>query len=161
MKIAKMTRISLLLALAMVLGYIESLIPFFFGIPGMKLGLANLMTVLVLFAYSEKEAILLNILRITLLGFLFGNLFGIVYSMTGAVVSFAAMVIARRLLKWNITWCSIMGGIFHNVGQVLLACLIIENINVLYYLPGLLISGLIAGFLIGILGDILLNRGIL
>lgn len=160
MRVAQMTKLALLLALALVFGYVESLIPFYFGVPGAKLGLANLMTVLVLYAYNARWALGINLLRIILAGFLFGNLFGIIYSLFGALVSFCIMFICKKA-GVHIVIASILGGIFHNIAQMMLACVLLGRFSVVYYLPLLLICGVFAGFIIGKLGQILMNRGLL
>lgn len=161
MRSNKLTKLALLLALALIFSYIESLILFPLGIPGMKLGLANLMTVLVLYAYDAKTAFGLNAMRIVIAGFLFGNLFGITYSFAGAIVSFLMMVFCKKVCRLPIVVTSIAGGVFHNVGQVLFACMLLESFVMFYYLPALMISGMITGFLIGLLGKILFRRGLL
>lgn len=153
-----------LLALGLVLSYVESLIPFYFGIPGAKLGLTNLMVILALYAYGWKEALSLNLMRILLAGFLFGNFFGILYSLAGAGCSFVAMIIGRKVLKeplFSMAGISVLGGIFHNIGQILVATVLISHFSFIYYLPFLLVTGAIAGYLIGRLGELIIRRGVL
>ena len=103
--------LGMVLAFALILGYIESLIPFSFGIPGIKLGLANLAVLITLYRSGAKEAILVDLLRIVLSGFLFGNLYSILYSLAGGMLSFAAMVFARKTRRLSIYGVSITGGI--------------------------------------------------
>ena len=150
MRSIKITFLGLLLAVALILSYIESLIPFYFGIPGMKLGLANLAVVLTLYCCGTREALGINILRVTLAGFLFGNLYTLGYSLAGALISFAAMLLMKKLGRFSIIGVSIGGGVCHNLGQVVVAMLVIETTGVLYYIPLLLLSGLITGALIGV-----------
>lgn len=138
------------LAFALILSYVESLIPFYFGIPGVKLGLANLAIVLALFLYGTKEAFLLNVLRVLLSGFLFGNLFVILYSLAGAVASFCVMVLMKKTKQFGIVGVSILGGIAHNVGQIVIAVFVTRTIGVYFYLPVLLISGALTGFAVGV-----------
>jgi heptaprenyl diphosphate synthase len=145
----------LILALALILSYIESLFPFFFGVPGMKLGLANLAVVLILYMYGAKEAFLLNILRVLLAGFLFGNLYMILYSLAGAILSFIVMVIVKRTNRFSIAGVSMAGGVFHNVGQALVAMVVIDTLGVLYYLPPLLVAGVVTGGLIGFIAGVI------
>ena len=114
-------------SLALILSYVETLIPISFGIPGIKLGLANLVIVIVLYTYGGKEAFLLSVTRILLSGFLFGNLSMILYSMAGGVFSLAIMVLLRRTGGFSIQGVSIAGGVFHNIGQLLLAMMIVET----------------------------------
>ena len=140
-------------SLALILSYVETLIPISFGIPGIKLGLANLVIVIVLYTYGGKEAFLLSVTRILLSGFLFGNLSMILYSMAGGIFSLAIMVLLRRTGGF-----SIPGGVFHNIGQLLLAMMIVETYQVWYYFPVLLVSGLVTGLLIGIVSSEVLKR---
>ena len=129
------------LALALILSYVESLIPFYFGIPGVKLGLTNLVIVLVLYQLGFGPA---------MAGFLFGNLYSILYSLAGGVLSLLVMALVKKTGKLSIAGVSICGGIFHNVGQILVAMVVVENMSIAYYMPVLLISGVITGCLIGI-----------
>lgn len=146
------------LAFALILSYIESLIPFYFGIPGMKLGLANLIVVVMLYLAGTKEAFFLSVLRILLSGFLFGNMFGILYSLAGGLLSFFVMWLVKKTGHFHTITVSVCGGIFHNVGQLLVAALVVENYNVLYYMPVLLVAGILTGFVIGVLADELGKR---
>ncbi len=138
-----------LLALSMILSYIESLLPLTVGIPGMKLGLPNLVVVLLLYSYGGKEAFAVNLLRIVLSGFLFGNLSAILYALSGAVCSFVMMLLLRKTGRFSIAGISIGGGVFHNIGQTAAACLVVEASAPLFYLPFLLAAGAVTGFLIG------------
>lgn len=139
------------LALALILSYVESLIPFYFGIPGVKLGLANLIVVIMLYAVGAKEAFAISMLRILLSGFLFGNLFSILYSFAGGILSFLVMWLVKRTGKFHVMSVSICGGITHNIGQILIASVIVETYSIFYYIPVLLIAGLITGMLIGVI----------
>lgn len=144
--------LGMLLALALLCSYIESLIPFSFGIPGIKLGLANIVTVVALYLVGIKEALLVSVARILLSGLLFGNMFAVVYSLAGGILSFLSMIFLKQVLKLNILSVSAAGGIFHNLGQLLVAALVVENLHLLYYMPVLFFAGLITGILIGIGG---------
>ena len=145
-------------ALALIFSYVELLIPINFGIPGAKLGLANLVIIIVLYKSDWKEALLLSVVRIVLAGFLFGNLFGILYSLAGGILSLAVMVLLKRSGAFSIIGVSMAGGVSHNVGQLIMAMLVVETYAVGYYLPVLLIAGLITGTLIGIAGREMLKR---
>lgn len=140
-----------LLALSMLLSYIESILPFTIGIPGIKLGLPNLVVVLLLHFYGIKEAYTVNLSRIFLSGFLFGNLYAILYALAGAVCSFTVMLFLRRRKCFSVIGVSIGGGISHNIGQVLVASFVVETFAPIFYLPVLLIAGSLTGFLIGII----------
>ena len=143
------------LALALVAGYIEQLIPINLGIPGVKLGLANIVTMLLLYIAGVPAACLISALRIVLSGFLFGSGFAMVYSAAGAAMS---MLVMALLKKFSSVGVSVAGGIFHNVGQIIVAMLVLETKALAYYLPILILSGLAAGILIGILSGILTKR---
>ena len=145
-------------ALALIFSYVELLIPISFGIPGAKLGLANLVIIIVLYKTDWKEALLLSVVRIVLAGFLFGNLFGILYSLAGGILSLAVMALLKRSGAFSIIGVSMAGGVSHNVGQLIMAMLVVETYAVGYYLPVLLIAGLITGTLIGIAGREMLKR---
>lgn len=145
-------------ALAIILGYVEMLLPVFFVVPGMKLGLANLVTVFVLYRYRAKEVAVISLIRIVVIGFLFANLFSILYSLAGAALSLLCMTAARRFSGLSIVGVSILGGVTHNLGQLIVAALVVENGNVFYYFPALLISGLVTGALIGIVTGEILKR---
>ena len=145
-------------ALASIFSYVELLIPINFGIPGAKLGLANLVIIIVLYKTDWKEALLLSVVRIVLAGFLFGNLFGILYSLAGGILSLAVMALLKRSGAFSIIGVSMAGGVSHNVGQLIMAMLVVETYAVGYYLPVLLIAGLITGTLIGIAGREMLKR---
>lgn len=145
-------------ALAIIFGYVEMLLPVFFVVPGMKLGLANLVTVFVLYRYRAKEAAVISLIRIVVIGFLFANLFSILYSLAGAALSLLCMTAARRFSGLSIVGVSILGGVTHNLGQLIVAALVVENGKVFYYFPALLISGLVTGVLIGIVTGEILKR---
>ena len=148
------------LALALVCSYVESLIPISFGIPGVKLGLTNIVVILMLYTIGAKDAILISVLRIILAGFMFGNAFSIIYSLAGGILSFVVMLLLKNTGKLKILSISTAGGISHNVGQLIVAALVVENYNILFYVPVLIIAGIITGFLIGLLaGEIVLRRG--
>lgn len=148
-KAGQVAFLGFMLALALILSYVESLLPLTIGIPGVKLGLANLAVLLTLYAFGWKMALELNVLRVVLSGFLFGNLVAILYSMAGAVLSFGVMVILKKY-HFRMSTVSIAGGVFHNLGQLVVAICVVENIHLLYYLPWLLAAGILTGALIGI-----------
>ena len=151
MKQKKIAYMGLFAAIAIIFGYVESLIPFFAGIPGIKLGLANLAVLFILETYTWKEAALVSMVRILVIGFMFGNMFSILYSMAGAALSLTVMTLMKRFSGFGILGVSVAGGVSHNIGQLIIATLIVENTSLFYYAPVLLISGVITGILIGIL----------
>lgn len=137
-------------ALALIFSYIETLIPVNFGIQGAKLGLANLVIVIVLYKTDFKEALLLSVTRVALAGFIFGNLFGILYGLAGAVLSLVAMECLKLRSSFSVVGVSIAGGVSHNIGQLIVAMIVVETYQVGYYLPVLLVAGVVMGTLIGI-----------
>lgn len=147
----KIANLGLFAAVAIIFGYIESLIPFFAGIPGMKLGLANLAVLFILQKYTWKEAALVSVIRIIVIGFMFGNLFSILYSLSGAALSLAVMVLIKKTSNFSILGISVAGGVSHNIGQLLIASVITMTSGLIYYAPALLISGVVTGLLIGTL----------
>lgn len=154
----KTAYLGLFTAIAMIFGYVETLLPVFVGVPGVKLGLANLAVVFVLYEYGIKEAALVSVVRILAIGFLFGNLFSIAYSLAGAVVSLVCMALLKRVPGFSVVGVSITGGVTHNLGQLLVAMAIVENFSLMYYLPVLLVAGVVTGFCIGVLAQEVRNR---
>ena len=144
--------------LALIFSYVETLIPIQFGIPGVKLGLANLIIVIALYRMKLSEAYLLSIVRVLLAGFIFGNYFSIIYSLAGWLLSLTVMALLRKKGGFSVIGVSIAGGVFHNIGQLIIASVIVETFSVMYYVPVLLIAGLVTGLLIGIASDGMLKR---
>lgn len=145
-------------ALALIFSYVEMLIPIHFGVPGIKLGLANLMIVIMLYKSGPKDALLLSVVRIVLSGFMFGNLFAILYSLAGGILSLAVMALLKKRGTFSVMGVSIAGGVFHNIGQLAGAMAVVETYRVGYYLPVLLIAGMVTGMLIGIVSNEVLKR---
>ena len=148
----------LLLALALVLSWVETILPFVFPVPGMKIGLANIVIVTVLYTAGPKEAALISFLRLILVMFTFGNAAAFMYSLAGAALSFLVMGALRSTGKFSPAAVSIAGGCMHNVGQIIIAALVLETSALVYYLPWLLTAGSVSGLVIGILGGILAER---
>lgn len=145
-------------ALALILGYIEALFPFFLGIPGVKLGLANSMSLVLLSLVGAPAAVCIAVIRVVLTGFLFGNLFSIAYGLAGGLLSIGVMILAQRSRRFSTVGVSVAGGISHNVGQLVIAIFLAENRNLVYYAPVLLLSGLITGMVIGLIACEVLKR---
>ena len=145
-------------ALALIFSYVESLIPIQLGIPGVKLGLANLIIVIALYKMRLSEVFLLSIVRILLSGFLFGNYFSILYSLAGGLLSLVVMALLKKTGDFSVMGISMAGGVSHNVGQLVVAMLVVETFSVGYYLPVLLVAGLGTGFLIGVAAGEMLKR---
>ena len=147
---------AMMIALAMIFSYVETMIPINFGIPGVKLGLANLVIVAAISLFGGKQAFLISIVRIFLSGFMFGNLASIMYSLAGGLLSLAVMLLLKKTDKLSILAVSVMGGICHNIGQLIVAMLVVENLKLIFYVPVLLISGFLTGLLIGIVCRVIL-----
>ena len=154
----KVAYFGLFTALALIFSYVETLIPFNFGIPGIKLGLANLLIVIILYSSGWKEALLLSVVRIVLAGFFFGNLFSILYSLAGAALSMTVMTLMLKKTSFSLIGVSVAGGVSHNIGQLIIAMLIVQNASVFVYAPALLVAGVAAGVVIGGLTNEILKR---
>ncbi len=154
-KVVRVAALGCCLALALILSYIESLLPLTIAIPGVKLGLANLAVVVLLYLFDWKSALAVDMTRVILSGFLFGNLSAILYGLSGALLSFFVMLVMKRM-RFRIGTVSIGGGIAHNIGQLLVAAAVVENGNVFFYLPWLILAGCVTGAVIGIVSSLVL-----
>jgi heptaprenyl diphosphate synthase len=139
-------------ALAILMGYVELLIPIPLLVPGMKLGLANVIVVIVLYFMDARAAFFISVVRVLLSGLLFAGFAGLLYSLSGALFSLCIMVLLKKTGKFSIIGVSVAGGVFHNIGQIIVAAMVVENIRVMYYLPFLLFFGIVTGAVIGIVG---------
>ena len=158
MKTNRIAEYGLLTALALVLAYVESQIPAFWAVPGMKLGLTNLVVLTALYRQGERGAFAINLVRIVLTAFTFGSMSAMLYSLAGGILSFVIMVLCRRSGRFSMAGVSIAGGVAHNAGQILLAMFVLETARLIYYLPILMISGTAAGFVVGLIGIGVLKR---
>lgn len=157
--IGKITALyGILVALAIILSYLESLIPVFFAVPGMKLGLTNLVVLMALYLLNWQSAVSINIIRVILVGILFGNLYSFAYSLAGAVLSGAAMILLKKSGKFRMITVSIVGGILHNIGQILVAVFVFQTLYIAWYVLILWFAGIVAGAVVGILGAIICKR---
>ena len=156
----KIVYISLLIAQALILGLIEKMIPVPFVCPGAKLGLANIVTVVALYSFNFTEVLTIVVLRVILLSIFGGSLSSFLYSLSGGILSFLAMFILLKLLhdKVGTIGVSVVGAVFHNIGQVMIASLVIQNIKMVYYLPILLIAGIGTGIFVGLTAQLLLTH---
>lgn len=141
-----------LIALAFIFSYVEVLLPFHLGIPGVKLGLANIVSLVALYLLEEKTAAGITVVRVILTGFTFGSLYSMLYSMAGALLSLAFMIGAKRWNKFTIIGVSVLGGVMHNIGQLMMAAVVLKTIPFFYYTPILILSGIVTGMAIGFLG---------
>lgn len=148
----------LMLALALIASYVESLIPVPIPVPGIKLGVANSVVLILLYYANIKTAWGISVARVLLSGFLFGSLSSILYSLSGAILSLLIMSVIKKRDCFTMTGVSVAGGVSHNIGQLIMAFLVLESSALWYYLPILLLSGCVTGGLIGILGKEIFKR---
>ena len=148
MKKSRVAFLGLFTAFAMILSFVESQIPTFVAIPGIKLGLPNIAIIIILYRFGWKEASIISLLRVILTSLLFGTVLSMLYSIAGAVLSLIVMILLKKFLS-TVT-ISVVGGVFHNVGQIAVAILVTETQQLLFYLPVLIISGVIAGIVVGL-----------
>lgn len=153
----KISMIAVFTAFAVIVSYVESFIPII-PIPGVKLGFANIAIVLAIYLIGIKEALIIDILRILIVGFLFGSLMSIAFALTGGILSFAVMALLAKWNKISIVTVSICGGITHNIGQIIVAALAVQTFAVVTYVPALLIAGLVCGAIIGMISAIIYSR---
>ena len=158
MRTKKLTVMALTIALAMVLSFLESQIPAFVAIPGVKVGLANIAVVFALYKLGWKEAAWISLIRVLLISVLFGNFASLFYSLAGAVLSLLGMILLKHSEKFSAVAVSVAGGVLHNVGQILMACILLETDIIRYYLPFLILSGVLAGVVIGVVSAIMVQR---
>ena len=158
MKASKLSLLALSVSLAMILSFVESQIPAMVVIPGVKVGLANIVVVFALYKLGWKEAVVISLTRVFLVGLLFGNGISILYSITGATVSFVAMVLLKQAKVFSTMAVSVAGGVLHNLGQIAMACVIMGTDVLRYYAPFLILSGTLAGIAIGVLAAIMIRR---
>lgn len=153
----KIAKNGMMIALAFIFSYIEVIIPFQIGIPGVKLGIANLVVVTALYLLGERQAVSISLIRIVLVGFTFGNLSSMFYSMSGGTLSLIAMIAGKRSKKFTVIGVSVLGGFFHNVGQIIIAGILVETARVGYYFPVLAFAGIGTGIIIGFLGSTIIQ----
>lgn len=156
-KTKRLVLFAMLTAVAMILSYVESLLPSV-GIPGVKMGLANIAVIFALFRFGWKEAAALSLVRVVLVSLLFGSVGAMLYSLAGAVLSLAVMALLRRIDRFSTVGISVAGGVAHNAGQILMAMLILQTKQLLGYLPVLAVSGIAGGVLTGLAAALLIRR---
>ena len=158
MKTRRIAELALLTAVALIIFVVELQIPNPFPIPGVKLGLANIVTVFAVYHYRAREVFCIVVARVLLGSVFSGNVMTLLYSMAGALLCLAGMLALKRLLPERYIWvCSVLGAVFHNIGQVAVACLI-AGWGMLLYFPFLLVSGCLAGAFTGACAQLLLRR---
>lgn len=158
MKTKKVAFLGMCIALSMILSFVESQIPPLMAVPGVKMGLPNIVMVFMLYKVGAKETAIVSILRVFLVGLLFGSFVSTLYSLVGAALSLIGMILLKKTNLFAPITVSVAGGILHNIGQIATACIVMETAQIAYYLPVLLISGTIAGILIGLTAAMILKR---
>ncbi len=158
MKTKKVAFLGMAVSLALILSYVESMVPPLVALPGIKVGLPNLVIMFLLYRLGWKDAVAVSIIRVVLVALLFGNMQSLLFSVAGAVVSLAGMILLKKTNLFNYITVSIMGGILHNVGQIIMACFWTGTAQIAYYLPVLMISGIIAGAVIGLAAGLLIKK---
>ncbi len=149
---------SVLTALTLILSYVEMLIPFNFGVPGIKLGLSNLVVLTALYSLGTGYAFTINMVRIVLSGLLFTGMSAMLYSLSGGILSFIIMLLLKKTGLFSPVGVSMAGGVSHNAGQLITAALVTETAKIFLYFPVLLTAGMITGVLLGITGAMVLRR---
>ena len=154
----QMVTLSALVAVAMILSYVESMIPAFVAVPGVKMGLSNIATVFALYSLGWPYAIIVSVVRVFLSSLLFGNFVSLIYSLSGAALALALMILLKKLDRFSTVGVSVSGGVGHNIGQTIAACIVMENAAISLYIIPLLVSGTISGVLIGLVAGNLVER---
>ena len=153
----KLTYLALTVSFALILSFIESKIPAFVAIPGVKIGLANIAVIFALYKFGVKEAITVSLVRIVLVSMLFGSPISMIYSIFGAALSLALMITLKKLTPLGEVTVSVSGGIMHNIGQIIAASIMLGTNVVAYYLPFLMIGGILSGLIVGIIANNLIK----
>jgi heptaprenyl diphosphate synthase len=154
----KLTFLALTISFAMILSFIESRIPAFTAIPGVKVGLANIAVIFTLYKFGVYEAIVVSLLRVVLVSMLFGNPQSFLFSVAAAVLSLTVMILLKKLVRAPEVVVSVSGGIMHNIGQIIMASIVLGTNVVAYYLPFLLLSGTLAGIVVGVASATLIKK---
>ena len=153
----KLATCAALTALALIFSYVEFLVPISLGIPGIKLGLANIVVLIAIYSLGSGYGLFINLARIALSALLFGNVFSAIYALSGGLLSLAVMLLAKKAGVFSVIGVSIAGGVFHNFGQLLIAAIVMQTPKILYYFPVLTIAGLITGILTGFIATLALR----
>lgn len=157
MSTKKLTALALLTTTAMILSYVESLLPSV-GVPGVKLGLANIAVIFALFRLGGKSALAVSLVRVFMVTMLFGSMSALLYSLAGAALSLVVMALLRRTDRFSTVGVSVAGGVAHNAGQILMAMLLLGTARLAYYYPVLVISGVAGGIFTGLAAALLIRR---
>ncbi len=158
-KTKKVAFFGVLIAISMVFSYLEAILPpVYAAVPGIKIGLPNIVIIFILYRFSFKEAAIVSLVRVFLTALLFGNALSLAYSFAGAVLSIAVMALLKKINKLSCVGVSVAGGVAHNIGQIAVAIVLLNSTQIAFYLAILLVSGIIAGVAVGIAGSILVLK---
>ena len=158
MNTGRIAKTGMLLSISLVLSYLEMVLPVMVAVPGVKIGLANIITMLLLYRTDVKTTLTFTCVRVLLAGILFAGVSGIIYSLAGGVCCVLVMSLLKRVPIFSVLGVSMAGAIAHNMGQIVIAIIVMENIHIVYYLPVLCISGVISGLLVGYLTFVIMRR---
>lgn len=158
MKAKKITLLGLFTALAMIMSYIESLMPIPVPIPGIKVGFSNIIIVFILYRFGTRSAIAVSLIRVFLVSLLFNNALTLAYSLMGAILSLAIMILLKSTDWFSTLGISVVGAITHNAGQIIVACILMSTSEISYYMPVLIITGTISGIIVGIASHLLIKK---
>lgn len=158
-KTKKVALLGIMTSVALILSYIEAILPpIWSAVPGIKMGFPNIVIIFILYRFSVKEAAIVSFIRIFIVALLFGNVMTLAYSCAGAVLSIVIMAILKKINAFSVVGTSVVGGVAHNVGQILVAIFLFDTVQIGYYMAVLAITGTIAGVFIGLAGALLLKR---
>lgn len=158
MKTHRITLLAMLIAISILFGYLEAILPLLIAIPGIKLGLANIPIMFAVYKMKPLDVFLISIVRVAILSLTFRNMLAFLFSLSGAIFSISIMLLFKQSKFFSVTGVSIAGGVAHNMGQIIMAALILQIPGLLYYLPLLIIAGVIAGIIIGLISGLLIER---
>ena len=158
-KTKNLALLSVLTAFALVLSYIESVLPpIYAAVPGVKVGLPNIIIIFTLYMFSLKYAAAISFIRLLAVALLFGNVMTLIYSIAGAVLSLAIMYLLKKVKLFSMVGVSVAGGVFHNIGQIIVAVIVLQTAEISFYIPVLAISGTLAGIAVGIIASVLIKN---
>ena len=158
MKTKRLALLGLFTGLAMILSYLEALMPIPLPVPGIKVGFPNIIILFILYRFGERSTIAVSVIRVLLVSLLFGSVLGLAYSLAGAFLSLLVMIILKKTDLFSTLGVSVVGGIFHNAGQIIVACLLMSTLEISYYMTVLILTGTVAGIIVGIASHLLIKK---
>lgn len=158
-KTKRVALLGILTSVALILSYVEAILPpIWAAVPGIKVGFPNIVIIFLLYRFGVKEAAVVSFVRVFIVALLFGNVMTLAYSCAGALLSIVLMTILKKTDKFSVVGTSIVGGVAHNLGQILVAMFLFDTAQIGYYMAVLAVTGTLAGVAIGLLGAFLLKR---